>query len=117
MMYMDDAVRASIEVMEADGRRLRHRNAFNVTAFQLTPNGLAAELRRHFPDFTLQVEVDPIRQAIADSWPERLDDSAAREEWGWAPEFGVREMVEVMLAALMPGFDPNAASPAGQETP
>jgi nucleoside-diphosphate-sugar epimerase len=117
MMYMDDAVRASLEVMEADGSRLRHRNAFNVTAFQLTPDGLAAELRRHFPDFTLQVEVDPVRQAIADSWPERLDDSAAREEWGWAPQFGVREMVEAMLGALMPDFDSEAALEAGHPTP
>lgn len=100
MMYMPDGVRASIEVMTADAARLRHRNAFNITAMQLTPESLAAEIRRHIPDFTIDYDVDPVRQAIAESWPRRLDDSAAREEWGWAPEYDLPRMVHDMLDQL-----------------
>lgn len=100
MMYMPDAVRAAIDLMEADPARLRHRNAFNVTAMQLTPAKLAEAIRRRVPGFEIEYDVDPVRQAIADSWPRRLDDSAAREEWGWRPEYGLDEMVDEMLAKL-----------------
>lgn len=99
-LYMPDAVQAAIALMEADGRRLVHRNAFNVTAMQLTPESLAAEIRRHLPGFALVYEVDPVRQAIADSWPRRVDDSAAREEWGWRPLFDARAMTADMLEHL-----------------
>ncbi|TVP51482.1 MAG: NAD-dependent epimerase/dehydratase family protein [Gemmatimonadales bacterium] len=102
MMYMDDAVRAAMELMEADGSALRHRNAYNITAFQLTPGGLAGILREHIPDFSIDYDVDPVRQAIADSWPRRIDDSAAREAWGWSPRFTARSMTETMLHALRP---------------
>ena len=97
MMYMADAVRAMIELMEADPARLRHRNAFNVTAMSITPAELAAEIRVHVPDFQIDYEVDPVRQAIADSWPRSLDDSAARTEWGWKPHYDLRAMVLDML--------------------
>jgi nucleoside-diphosphate-sugar epimerase len=100
MMYMPDAVRGSIEIMEADASKLQHRNAFNVTAMQVTPATLAAEIRRHIPDFTIEYKVDPMRQAIADSWPLRLDDSAARSEWGWAPHYDMRAMTSEMLTRL-----------------
>lgn len=100
MMYMPDAVRAAIEVMEADPARLRHRNAFNITAMQLTPGRLAAEIRKHLPDFTIEYVVDPVRQAIAESWPRRIDDTAAREEWGWAPRYGLEAMTVDMLTQL-----------------
>jgi nucleoside-diphosphate-sugar epimerase len=100
MMYMPDAVRAAIDVMEADATRLRHRNAFNVTAMNFTPAELAAAIRRHVDGFTIDYDVDPVRQGIADSWPNSLDDSAAREEWGWAPEYGLEEMTADMLAQL-----------------
>ncbi len=100
MMYMPDGVRASIEVMLADPARLRHRNAFNITAMQLSPAILAEEIRRHLPNFTIEYDVDPVRQAIAESWPRRLDDSAAREEWGWKPEYDMARMVEEMLEKL-----------------
>ncbi len=102
MMYMDDAVRAAIELMEADPARLRHRNAFNVTAFQLTPESLTAVIRRRLPGFEIDYRVDPVRQAIADSWPRRLDDSAAREQWDWVPGHDVEAMVDAMLLALTP---------------
>ena len=100
MMYMPDAIRAAIGVMEADPSRLRHRNAFNVTAMQLTPQSLAAEIRKHLPDFEIEYEIDPVRQSIADSWPDRIDDSAAREEWGWSPAFDAAAMTADMLAHL-----------------
>lgn len=100
MMYMPDAVRAAIEVMEADETHLAHRNAFNVTAMQLTPRLLAEMIRVHMPDFTIDYAVDPVRQRIADSWPKRLDDSAARTEWGWQPLYDAERMVVDMLAKL-----------------
>jgi nucleoside-diphosphate-sugar epimerase len=100
MMYMPDAVRAMIEVMEADPARLVHRNAFNVTAMSFTPSRLAEEVRVHVPDFEIDYDVDPVRQAIADSWPDSLDDSAAREEWGWKPDYDLAAMTRDMLAQL-----------------
>jgi nucleoside-diphosphate-sugar epimerase len=100
MMYMPDAMKASIEVMEVDPSRLVHRNAFNVTAMNFTPEELAAEIRKHIPEFKIDYQIDPTRQAIADSWPNSLDDSAAREEWGWSPEYGLPAMVQEMLENL-----------------
>ena len=100
MMYMPDAVRAAIEVMEADAAQLEHRNAFNVTAMQLTPDSLARMIKKHIPDFEIAYAVDPVRQGIADSWPKRLDDSAAREEWGWQPQYDASTMVTDMLQKL-----------------
>jgi len=99
-MYMPDAIRAAIEVMEADPERLVHRNAFNVTAMQLTPASLAAEITKHVQGFVMSYEVDPVRQAIADSWPDRVDDRAASEEWGWRPSFDISAMTADMLAHL-----------------
>jgi nucleoside-diphosphate-sugar epimerase len=100
MMYMPDAMKAAIEVMEVDPAHLAHRNAFNVTAMNFTPEELAAEIRKHIPEFKIDYQVDPVRQAIADSWPNSLDDSAAREEWGWKPEFDLSAMVREMLENL-----------------
>jgi nucleoside-diphosphate-sugar epimerase len=100
MMYMPDALAAAIGVMEADGQKLIHRNAFNVTAMNFTPDELAAEVRKHIPDFVIDYEVDPVRQAIADSWPNSLDDSAARSEWDWSPEYNLQTMTSDMLEKL-----------------
>lgn len=100
MMYLPDALRAMIEVMEADPARLVHRNAFNVAAMSITPDDLAAAIARHVPGFRIAYEVDPVRQAIADSWPRSVDDSAARTEWGWAPQYDLEAMVVDMLGAL-----------------
>jgi nucleoside-diphosphate-sugar epimerase len=106
MMYMPDAVRAAVELMDADPKRLVHRNAFNVTAMQLTPAGMAAEIRRHVPGFEIAYEVDPVRQRIAESWPRRMDDAAAREEWGWRPEYDLARMAEDMIEHLSARFAP-----------
>jgi nucleoside-diphosphate-sugar epimerase len=100
MMYMPDAIKAAIDLMGADPARLKHRNAFNVTAVNFTPEQLAAAIRKHVPGFAVDYQVDPIRQAIADSWPDSLDDSAAREEWGWAPQYDLQAIVRDMLANL-----------------
>ncbi len=100
MMYMPDAIRSVIELMEADASGLEHWNAFNVTAMQLAPKDLAAEIARHVPGFQIDYDVDPVRAAIAASWPNRIDDSAAREEWGWAPRYGLEEMTVDMLKNL-----------------
>jgi nucleoside-diphosphate-sugar epimerase len=100
MMYMPDAIRAVLELMNADPARLLHRNAFNVTAASFTPSELAAEIQKHLPDFRIFYDVDPVRQAIADSWPQSLDDSAARAEWGWKPEYDLAAMTADMLTQL-----------------
>ena len=100
MMYMPDAIRAMIELMDASPSLLRHRNAYNVTAMSVTPAEIADEIRRHLPDFAIDYHVDPVRQAIADSWPRSLDDSAAREDWGWRPQFDLPAMTGDMLARL-----------------
>ncbi|UCF20905.1 MAG: L-threonine 3-dehydrogenase [Gemmatimonadota bacterium] len=100
MMYMPDAIKAAIDLMNADASRLKHRNAFNVTSVNFTPEQLAAEIRAHIPDFSIDYEVDPVRQAIADSWPDSLDDSAAREEWGWQPDYDLEAMTRDMLVNL-----------------
>jgi len=100
MMYMPDAIRGSIELMEVDPERLVHRNAFNMTAMQVTPERLAESIREHVPGFEIDYEVDPVRQAIADSWPRRIDDRAAREEWDWEPEYDLALMTEDMIAQL-----------------
>jgi nucleoside-diphosphate-sugar epimerase len=100
MMYMPDAIAAAIGIMEADPDRLVHRNAFNVTAMEAAPETLAAEIRTHLPDFVLDYDVDPIRQAIADSWPDHIDDTSARQEWGWKPEYDMAAMTADMLEHL-----------------
>lgn len=107
MMYMPDAIRAAVDVMEADPSRLVHRNAFNVTAMSFTPEELAAAIREHLPEFTIDYQVDPVRQAIADSWPDSLDDSAAREEWDWSPEYDLPSLVTEMLEHLADKLKPD----------
>jgi nucleoside-diphosphate-sugar epimerase len=100
MMYMPDALRAMIELMEADGDRLVHRNAFNVTAMSFTPAQLGREIQKHIPQFGMEYSVDPVRQGIADSWPDKLDDSAARREWGWKPKYALEAMTRDMIARI-----------------
>jgi nucleoside-diphosphate-sugar epimerase len=100
MMYMPDALRAMVQLMEADGSKLVHRNAFNVAAMSFTPRMLAEEIRKHVPEFKIDYEIDPVRQAIADSWPNSMDDSCARAEWGWKPEYDLARMTGNMIEVL-----------------
>ncbi len=97
MMYMPDAMRAAIEIMEADASRLIHRNAFNVSAMTVAPETIATEIKKIIPEFTMDFKIDPLRQAIADSWPNSLDDSAARKEWGWKSEYDLESMSQDMI--------------------
>ena len=100
MMYMPDAIGAILALMQADGARLRWRNAYNVAAMSITPAELAAAIRTHVPAFEIDYAVDPVRQAIADSWPRSLDTSAAQEDWGFSPQFDLAAMTADMLARL-----------------
>ena len=117
MMYMPDAVEAAVGVMEADAGRLKHRNAFNVTSMNFTPERLAEEIRRHVPGFSIDYEVDPMRQAIADSWPDSLDDSAAREEWDWAPTYDLESMTADMLEKLAARLASESAAEGSTRAP
>jgi len=100
MMYMPDALKSAIDIMEADPSKLKRRNAYNVTAMSFAPEHVANEIKKHIPDFVVDYKVDPIRQAIAESWPDKMDDSAAREEWGWNPEYDLTTMAKDMLEKL-----------------
>lgn len=100
MMYMPDAINAMIDIMLADPARLKHRCCFNITAMSFEPEEIAASIRQEIPGFTIDYDVDPVRQAIADSWPNSLDDSAAREEWDWKPKFDLTAMTQDMLKHL-----------------
>lgn len=104
MMYMPDALRSAVELMEADPSKLIHRNCFNVTAMSFDPEIIAASIRKYIPEFVLEYNVDPIKKAIADSWPNSMDESAARNEWGWKPEYDLdsmtRDMIEKVSAKL-----------------
>ncbi|MDP3051970.1 MAG: L-threonine 3-dehydrogenase [bacterium] len=100
MMYMPDAIKAAIDLMEANPSRLKHRNAFNVAAMSFEPEMLAAEIRKHIPDFKMSYKIDSVRQKIAESWPNKMDDSCAREEWEWYPEYDLPKMTRDMTKVL-----------------
>ena len=100
MMYMPDGLKAAVNLMEADPSRLKYRNAYNVTAESFNPKQLADEIKKYIPDFEMNYDVDPMRQAIADSWPNRSDDSAAREDWGWSPDYDLKAMTRDMIEKL-----------------
>ncbi len=100
MMYMPDALDAAINIMEADPSKLIHRNSFNVTAMSFDPEILFKKIKEHVPAFEMTYEVDPLKQSIADSWPNSLDDSCAKQEWSWNPKFDLEKMTTDMLQAL-----------------
>ncbi len=106
MMYMPDALRAAVEIMEADPARLQHRNSFNIASMSFDPEILAAAIRKEIPDFKMHYEVDPVREAIAQSWPDRMDDSCARAEWGWAPRYDLETMTKDMIVNLKKKLQP-----------
>lgn len=100
MMYMPDALKAAITIMEADPSRLVHHNAFNVTAMSFAPETIYAEIKKHRPKFEMVYDVDPLKQSIAESWPDKMDDTCARREWGWSPDYDLRRMTIDMLKHL-----------------
>lgn len=100
MMYMPDALNAIVSLLEADSSKLIHRNAFNIAAMSFEPSMIAKEIKKHISSFVMEYEVDPIRQAIADSWPNCIDDSAAKEEWGFKAKYDLASMTEDILSKL-----------------
>ncbi|MCK8060774.1 MULTISPECIES: NAD-dependent epimerase/dehydratase family protein [unclassified Fusibacter] len=100
MLYMPDAIEGVLALMEADGNKLNNRNAYNITAMSFDPEQLAASIKKEIPEFTLDYAVDDVRQAIANTWPNSLDDHVAREEWGWNPKFDIDAMTKDMLYNL-----------------
>jgi len=105
MMYMPDALNAIVQLMEADGSKLIHRNAFNVTAMSFDPEEIANEIKKHIPEFQISYDVDPVRQGIADSWPNSIDATAAKEEWGFKAEYDLSKMTKDMLDKLRVKFE------------
>jgi nucleoside-diphosphate-sugar epimerase len=100
MIYMPDALKAAMMVMEADPSRLKHRNAFNIASLSFGPETVYAAIRKYKPDFEMVYDVDPLKQAIAESWPDRMDDTCAREEWDWKPTYDLDSMTKDMLEKL-----------------
>lgn len=100
MMYMPDALDAAIDLMEADPAKLIHRNAFNVTAMSFEPEMIFQAIKNHMPNFEMDYDVDPVKQGIAETWPNKMDDTAARVEWGWNPKFDLETMTDDMLKVI-----------------
>lgn len=99
MMYMDDAVKATIDLMEAPADKIKVRSSYNISAMSFCPAEIASAIKKHIPDFTITYKPD-FRQSIADSWPKSIDDSVARQDWGWNHQFGLDEMTEDILTNL-----------------
>ncbi len=99
MMYMPDAIRATIDLMEAPADQVKERTSYNLAGFSFAPEQIAAEVKRHVPAFTMNYAPDS-RQAIANSWPRSIDDSAARADWGWKPKYDLKAMVDEMMVNL-----------------
>jgi nucleoside-diphosphate-sugar epimerase len=99
MMYMDDAVKATIQLMKSDSERIKVRSSYNIGSMSFSPEEIAAEISKHIPDFSIKYAPD-FRQAIAESWPQSIDDSKARNDWGWKPEFGLAMMTKEILSKL-----------------
>ena len=97
MIYMPDALKGAIDVMEADPSRLVHRNAFNIASLSFGPETVYQAIKKYKPDFEMVYDVDPLKQSIAESWPDRLDDTCAREEWDWCPRYDLDAMTRDML--------------------
>ncbi|MDI9878383.1 NAD-dependent epimerase/dehydratase family protein [Flectobacillus longus] len=99
MIYMDDAIRATLELMEAPVENIRVRSSYNLAGVSFTPAQVTAEIKRYYPDFEVQYQPD-FRQMIADSWPKSVDDTAAYQDWGWKPQFDLARMTQVMIEKL-----------------
>ena len=100
MMYMPDALEACVQLMEADPTKLKHRNSFNITAMSFDPEKIYDAIKKRIPEFSLTYNVEPVKKAIADSWPNSMDDSCARIEWGWNPKWNLETMTDDMLNVI-----------------
>ncbi|NHN27075.1 NAD-dependent epimerase/dehydratase family protein [Flavobacterium jejuense] len=99
MMYMDDAIKATISIMQAPEEQIKIRSSYNLAAMSFTPKQIATEIKKHYPNFTIDYDPD-FRQKIADSWPESIDDSLAREDWGWKNDYTIENMTVEMFEML-----------------
>ncbi len=99
MMFMSDAIKATMDIMEAPSEKIKIRSSYNISAMSFDPEGIAAEIAKHIPDFKMSYKPD-FRQAIADNWPASINDQEARTDWGWKPDFDLPKMVEEMLVNL-----------------
>ena len=99
MMYMDDAVKATVDLMEAPSDAISVRSSYNVAAMSFSPEEIYQAVCEHFPDFKISYQPD-FRQAIADSWPDSIDDSTARKDWGWQPKYNLRGMVQEIISQM-----------------
>jgi nucleoside-diphosphate-sugar epimerase len=102
MMYMPDAIRATIELMEAPAQKISVRTSYNLSAMSFSPKDIAAEIKKHIPEFVISYKPD-YRQAIADSWPQSIDDNVARKDWGWKEEYDLAAMAKDMMENLKKG--------------
>ena len=100
MLYMPDALNAVTQLMEADPSKLVHRNSFNITSMSFTPAQLFEKIKQRIPDATFDYDVDPVKAQISASWPNKMDDSCARKEWGWSPKWDIDAMVDDMLEKI-----------------
>ena len=100
MLYMPDALKAAVQLMDADPATLKHRNSFNITAMSFTPAQLFAAIKKRIPSATFSYDVDPVKAGISASWPDKMDDACARQEWGWDPQWDLDQMVDDMLATI-----------------
>lgn len=100
MMYMPDALKAAVDIMNADPSRLIHRNSFNIASMSFEPETLFGCIRKEIPSLKVRYEIDPVRQEIADSWPDSMDDSCARSEWDWKPAYDLESMTKDMILHL-----------------
>ena len=107
MMYMPDALKAAVDLMNADPSRLVHRNSFNIASMSFEPEQIFAKIREYIPGLRVRYEVDPVRQAIATSWPDSMDDSCARAEWDWKPMFDMDSMTRDMIECLRKRYNNN----------
>src|SRR5690606_33013895 len=97
MLFMDDAIKGTLQLMDASAENLRIRSSYNLAGLSFTPAELGREIQKHVPDFVLTYSENDPRQAIADSWPSSLDDQDAQQDWGWKPEFDIAQMTKEML--------------------
>lgn len=104
MMYMEDAIRATVGIMEADEKDIKVKSSYNLSAISFNPEEITESIKKHIPDFTISYEPD-FRQAIADSWPSSIDDSKARNDWGWQHQYSLDEMTEKMLTNLKGDYE------------
>jgi len=100
MMYIDDAIKGTIELMEAPPEKISARTSYNFGAINFTPEEIVTEIKKLYPNFKCTYDVDPVKQSIADSWPQSIDDSTARHDWGWKHEFTLNKMTKVMIEGL-----------------